>query len=232
METKILILAFLWFVRIIRLKCIWGWYNKRCDYDDEYREKFTNQTTQIMVNNWSAAAFYFMAAVVVKYLLSPLPSQLEIIIGLTFYVAGFTVSSFGRVNLGSSWADHFAVNKNLCPLVTSGIYSFTRNPIYLGFYISQLGCGIALGLTNLELNSNSLNLPFGLLALYIYVNYIIANTKEVKGEEGCLASKYGYSYQLYCKNVGRYIPSIKGIRRIGKQSKIVFEKRFSQHHFN
>ncbi|MBI5733961.1 MAG: hypothetical protein HY973_03405, partial [Candidatus Kerfeldbacteria bacterium] len=80
-----------------------------------------------------------------------------------------------------------------------------------------------------ELNSNSSNLPFALLALYIYVNYIIAHTKEVKGEEECLASKYGYSYQLYCKNVSRYIPSIKGIRRIRKQSKIVFEKQFLRH---
>lgn len=77
-------------------------------------------------------------------------------------------------------------------LVTTGIYSYTRNPLYTAFIF--IFTGILFIMNNLYL----LILPFIYWAL---LTVFMINT-----EEKWLLKVYGREYQQYCKKVNRCIP--------------------------
>ena len=77
-------------------------------------------------------------------------------------------------------------------LVTDGVYSIVRNPIYSAFFL--VCTGILLFPANLIL----LILP---VLFYFYMTVIIKNT-----EEKWLKALYGNEYAEYCRNVNRCIP--------------------------
>lgn len=77
-------------------------------------------------------------------------------------------------------------------LVTTGVYSIVRNPIYSGFFI---GCaGLVLMANNLFL----LIIPF---ICWIFMTVVLKYT-----EEKWLKNLYGDEYINYCKKVNRCIP--------------------------
>ena len=76
-------------------------------------------------------------------------------------------------------------------LVTSGLFSVTRNPIYLGFTISLVGTWLLLG-TFLPLLGCLL---FVLAAHYWYIPY----------EEQAAQQEFGEEYQAYASKVRRWI---------------------------
>ena len=81
-------------------------------------------------------------------------------------------------------------------LVTDGVYSFVRNPIYSAFMI---GCiGVLLICSNLCL----LILP---VLFWIFLTVLIKNT-----EEKWLHELYGKEFEEYCKRVNRCIPWFPG----------------------
>jgi len=76
-------------------------------------------------------------------------------------------------------------------LVTSGLYNFSRNPMYLGQFLILCGWAIWLG--------NILNL--GLLAVFgFYLTYF-----QIKPEERALAQKFGAEYADYKSRVRRWL---------------------------
>lgn len=76
-------------------------------------------------------------------------------------------------------------------LVTSGPFSFSRNPIYLSNTMLTVGLGLALG--------NAWLLPAAFLAAY-------AVTKlAIEGEEKHLARKFGTAWHHYAKKVRRWL---------------------------
>lgn len=75
-------------------------------------------------------------------------------------------------------------------LVTTGIYGFTRNPMYLGMLLLLLAFGLHLG------NAFNVLLAAG------FVSYI--NKFQIKHEEAALDKLFGKEYQLYCKKVRRW----------------------------
>lgn len=81
--------------------------------------------------------------------------------------------------------------QNTSQLVISGLYRYTRNPMYLGMLIMLLGWGIYLG---------SLS-PFLILPLFIWV----INTQQIFPEEAFLTKKFGASYQAYLQAVPRWL---------------------------
>jgi protein-S-isoprenylcysteine O-methyltransferase Ste14 len=76
-------------------------------------------------------------------------------------------------------------------LVSSGIYRFTRNPMYLGLLLALLGWAVFL--------SN----PLALLFLPVYVLYI--NRFQILPEERVLTSLFGTSYSAYTGSVRRWL---------------------------
>ena len=76
-------------------------------------------------------------------------------------------------------------------IITTGIFSVSRNPLYLG------GISILAGL------ATALNLPWAILLLppaLIACHYIL-----IAPEERYLIGKFGEEYRSYTENVGRWI---------------------------
>lgn len=82
-------------------------------------------------------------------------------------------------------------------LVTTGIFSHCRNPLYVGNIAVGIGMGIA---------SNSV-LFFSVITPLIIFTYIAI----VAAEENFLRGKFGTAYDEYAKDVNRWLPNLKGI---------------------
>lgn len=82
-------------------------------------------------------------------------------------------------------------------LVSTGIFSHCRNPLYVGNILMLLGVGI---LANSFIYV-AIIIPF---FLFIYQAIVLA-------EEHFLRGKFGADFDLYCAKVNRWIPSMKGI---------------------
>ena len=76
-------------------------------------------------------------------------------------------------------------------IVATGVYRYTRNPMYLG---------LALGMFGLAVAANSLG---GLITLPLSI--IVIRTQVIAREEAYLAAKFGESYRDYCRHVRRWI---------------------------
>jgi protein-S-isoprenylcysteine O-methyltransferase Ste14 len=82
-------------------------------------------------------------------------------------------------------------------LVTTGIFSHCRNPLYVGNICVAIGMGVA---------SNSV-VFFSFITpmiLFIYITIVAA-------EENFLRNKFGEAYDKYVGEVNRWIPSLNGI---------------------
>lgn len=76
-------------------------------------------------------------------------------------------------------------------LVISGPYAVSRNPMYVGWALIQLGIGVAAG-------------SGWVLATLPFVGAAVH--REVLSEERRLSEKFGDEYEAYCATVGRYLP--------------------------
>jgi len=76
-------------------------------------------------------------------------------------------------------------------LVTSGMYQYTRNPMYVGLALLLTGWAIYLG---------SLT-PFLLIPLFI----VVITVQQIIPEEEILAVKFGAKYEQYKQSVRRWL---------------------------
>lgn len=76
-------------------------------------------------------------------------------------------------------------------LVTTGIYRYSRNPMYLAIAVVLFSWMIALG--------NLINI----LVLVLFIYYI--TTYQIKPEEEVLTKLFYKDYKEYCKKVRRWI---------------------------
>jgi protein-S-isoprenylcysteine O-methyltransferase Ste14 len=116
-------------------------------------------------------------------------SQPVKLIGVTLASLGLAIFAMAYVSFGDSWRVGFDV-KRPGALVTNGIFSISRNPIYLS--LDLLFMGIFL------INGTLIFLMFAVLA--------IANMHwQIRQEEEFLSKLYGQPYQDYCARTGRYV---------------------------
>jgi len=80
-------------------------------------------------------------------------------------------------------------------LVTSGLYSYIRNPMLLGWFILLVGLGIRL---------NSSALIFIFTPIFILLNVLYLKTVEEKEME----KKFGQQYLKYKESVPMFIPGL------------------------
>src|SRR5215831_2331857 len=83
-------------------------------------------------------------------------------------------------------------------LVTEGIYSHTRNPMYVGNLLIMVGVAIA---------SNS----WVTLAVAVPLG-IFMYTSIVAAEEEYLQARFGAAFSAYCRDVPRWWPRLAGLR--------------------
>lgn len=81
--------------------------------------------------------------------------------------------------------------KDVSALVTSGIYRFSRNPMYLGMALILLGCAIIVGVAN---------------ALVVPVVFmVIIHYRFILPEEQLLRQLFPETFPVYCSQVRRWI---------------------------
>jgi protein-S-isoprenylcysteine O-methyltransferase Ste14 len=80
-------------------------------------------------------------------------------------------------------------------LVMCGLYSLTRNPMYLGTYL--IGAGFVL-----------IVWPWWFLIVFTVLFFVRFNQQIVK-EEAHLKKLFGEKYEKYCRQVPRFFPSFK-----------------------
>ena len=76
-------------------------------------------------------------------------------------------------------------------IVTAGIYRFSRNPMYLAFFIALVAMAVFLG-----------NFVAALIPL-IFVVYM--NRFQISPEELALRARFGASYEAYLQTVRRWL---------------------------
>ena len=81
--------------------------------------------------------------------------------------------------------------ENATHIVSSGIYRFTRNPMYLGMLVVLIAWMALLS------NVSTVVMP-PLFALYI-------TRWQIVPEERALAEKFGAEYEAYCRSVRRWL---------------------------
>jgi protein-S-isoprenylcysteine O-methyltransferase Ste14 len=106
-----------------------------------------------------------------------------ILIGLVFFAAG--VRNFSRA------ATPLPTNQPARVLVTASIYRWTRNPIYLGFFLVYGGLGVATQSPWVL----ALNLPLAIMVRY----------GVVAREEAYLERRFGDAYRDYTARVPRWL---------------------------
>ncbi len=110
-------------------------------------------------------------------------------LGFLILLLGFIVMVIAHIQMGSSWRMGFKSSDKI-NLIQSGIFKFSRNPVYLGLLIQAFA--ILLLISNLW----SLLL---FLALFIILRVIISK------EEEFLEKQFGKEYTEYKKKVRRFI---------------------------
>ena len=124
---------------------------------------------------------------------TPLPFVAPLIlqyVGLIMTFVGFLlgIGAFIEFRKARTTLDPHGSAKQL---VTSGIYRFTRNPIYLGFLLMVIG---------LPLNSG---LYWGIVVAPFYI--LLMNRLVIEREEAYLEKKFGKIYTSYKSQVRRWL---------------------------
>jgi protein-S-isoprenylcysteine O-methyltransferase Ste14 len=76
-------------------------------------------------------------------------------------------------------------------LVTSGVYAWTRNPMYLGLSTLLLGWAITLGTLS----------PLAGPVLFV----LLIQRVQILPEEHALRMRFGQDYDQYCRRVNRWL---------------------------
>ncbi|MBL8693467.1 MAG: isoprenylcysteine carboxylmethyltransferase family protein [Planctomycetes bacterium] len=104
--------------------------------------------------------------------------------------AGFTF--YCQSAMGRSW--RIGIPAERTELVTTGVYSRIRHPIYAGF-LAWLA-GLVLLLPNL-------------LSLAIFVGGVFVLTRWARREEARQLEIHGEAYRNYCARTGRFLPTMQ-----------------------
>ncbi len=110
------------------------------------------------------------------------------IIALFLLAAGLLYTFISLVNLGGS--TRLGLPEERTELKTSGLYKFSRNPMYLGFNLITVSSVVY-----------TLNYTILLLSLYSIIIYHLI----ILAEEKFLENRFGEQYLEYKRRVNRYL---------------------------
>jgi protein-S-isoprenylcysteine O-methyltransferase Ste14 len=161
----------------------------------------SKETSNILTVSMSAAICAFVAVLVIHVFhpeinFQPLALNILIVETVAAKVAGMVMVSVGLliyIVAMFTLADYWRVGdaaKQTRTLVTRGIYSLSRNPIYIFFVLYFLGTFLINGI-----------LIFLIFTIMMALNahYLIIE------EEKFLLKSYGSAFQKYCAATGRYV---------------------------
>lgn len=114
-------------------------------------------------------------------------------VGLALCCSGILFASYSQFAMGKNWRIGVDPDEDT-ELVTTGIYSKIRNPIYTACIVHGLGL--------LVLAPNALVLVTGLVGFYAISTYV----RDI--EEPYLVKLHGEKYVQYMENTGSFLPRI------------------------
>jgi protein-S-isoprenylcysteine O-methyltransferase Ste14 len=141
------------------------------------------------------ALFYFYLIVAAAFHLPTVSRQeffrSEILawLGVLFCLAGLSLLLWSLVSFGQSFRVGIDT-EHPDKLITTGVFSFSRNPIYVAFAFILVG--------------QFLIFPNWILLVYLIAGIWLFN-RQVLREEDYLKKHYGREYLEYCKRVRRYL---------------------------
>jgi protein-S-isoprenylcysteine O-methyltransferase Ste14 len=115
-------------------------------------------------------------------------------IGIVVYL--WTITSFllrgkGTPAIWFTGALYWLIGKEPAKLVSSGLYKYSRNPMYLGIMTTVLG--------------EALFFQQSVLLRYVFLLFVIFYLVVVVIEEPHLQQKFGEEYRTYRKKVKRWL---------------------------
>jgi protein-S-isoprenylcysteine O-methyltransferase Ste14 len=115
---------------------------------------------------------------------------------LILIVVGLALVVCGQIDLGESW--RIGIDQAARPgLVVDGLYRISRNPIFLGMFVSLVGF---------------LLLMTTVLSLFVLIGSMLVVRYQVRREEMYLLEAYGIAYRSYAQRVGRFLPWMGRLR--------------------
>lgn len=140
---------------------------------------------ELLLYAFHAGFRIFPAPLDVQLVSSPIAK----LIGAGLSSLGIIVFALAYVSFGDSWRVGFDV-KNPGALVTTGVFSVSRNPIYLCLDLWFIGTFL--------INGTLIFLIFAGLA-------VAAMHWQIRQEETFLSNLYGQTYRDYCERTARYM---------------------------
>jgi protein-S-isoprenylcysteine O-methyltransferase Ste14 len=119
------------------------------------------------------------------------------VIGFTFIVGGNITLFIAYRKLGVYWSYPIDKFSKKGKLITTGIYSKIRHPIYLSFNL------ISLGFVMVQLDG---------ILLVMYVIGAIGLYYQAIDEEALLIDYFGIAYESYIKKTGRFFVKFSGTK--------------------
>ena len=115
------------------------------------------------------------------------------VLNIAFKITGILLIAFGLyLDLSAKLKSKLFKNVENNKLITDGVYSIVRNPVYTGVLLASTGA---------ILIANNLILLIVPVICWMYMTFFL-----IKTEEKWLRELYGEEYVLYCKRVNRCIP--------------------------
>jgi protein-S-isoprenylcysteine O-methyltransferase Ste14 len=120
------------------------------------------------------------------------PAMLRPLLGIVLVAGALVLLIAAQLQLGRAW--RIGIDEGAKPgLVTHGLYSLSRNPIFLALLLFVGGY--------------TLLIPTALSAALLAGAYI-GTRAQIAAEEAYLSRTYGDEYRAYARRVGRLVPGI------------------------
>jgi protein-S-isoprenylcysteine O-methyltransferase Ste14 len=129
-------------------------------------------------------------------IVSPPSGGAWLALGALSLFGGIALMVIAQLQMGSSW--RVGIDEQARPgLVTSGLYRFTRNPIYLALFVTLAGLVVVL--------------PTWPTLVGALVS-VAAIRNAVRAEERYLRRAYDGEFDAYARRVGRFVPGLGTLR--------------------
>ena len=109
--------------------------------------------------------------------------------GWLLFLGGLVVTLVAQLQMGVSW--RVGIDDRPTPLVTGGLFTLSRNPIFLGMFLSLAGLVLITPA------------PWTVAGFAVAVILI---SLQVRLEERNLVKLHGQAYLTYAEQVGRFVP--------------------------
>jgi protein-S-isoprenylcysteine O-methyltransferase Ste14 len=131
-----------------------------------------------------------LAAPVLDFAAYP-ANAFQITLGVVSALAGLYVFARAHADLGAFWSAHLDLREGHA-LVTSGIYSRMRHPMYTAIFLITIAQGLLL--------ANWIAGPAGLVA------FALLYSVRIGPEERMLAERFGAQWEAYASRTPRLLP--------------------------